>query len=164
MKTHMISLYFISCSLRKKINVAQNEKKKTHFVFQKYATSSKIIILAVFHKGSAANYERVIYVKTLEFKDVSIMNKSDALFSAHYSDIADSFTQDLEYKFRRLGQQIEFMRDNPEKADEIVELVKEEIKHCQIFAKYAFHIQDGRMQVEDLVEKNLIQNVYTKNG
>ena len=92
------------------------------------------------------------------------MNKSDALFSAHYSDIADSFSQDLQYKFRRLGEQIEYMKDNPEKADEIVDLVKEEIKHCQIFAKYAFHIQDGRMQVNDLVEKNLIQNVYTKNG
>ena len=52
------------------------------------------------------------------------MNKSDALFSAHYSDIDDSFSQDLQYKFRRLGEQIEFMRDNPEKANEIVELVR----------------------------------------
>ena len=29
----------------------------------------------VFHRGSAANYKRIIYVKTMEFKDVTIMDK-----------------------------------------------------------------------------------------
>ena len=29
----------------------------------------------VFHRGSAANYKRIIYVKTMEFKDVTILDK-----------------------------------------------------------------------------------------
>ena len=29
----------------------------------------------VFHRGSAANYRRIIYVKTMEFKDVTILDK-----------------------------------------------------------------------------------------
>ena len=55
---------------------------------------------------------------------------------------------------------MEYIRDNPEKADRVVEVVKEEMKNNQVFAKYAFHIQAGEESVDALVEKKLIQNVY----
>ena len=114
----------------------------------------------MFHKGSAANYKRVIYVKTMEFKDVTILNKTDALFSTQYSDPVDMLSQHLVGKFKRLQKQVENIRDNPEKADEVVDIVKEEMKNNDVFAKYAFKIQAGQMTVNDLVEKKLIQNVY----
>ena len=53
-------------------------------------------------KGTAANYERVIYVKTMEFKDVCILDKTDALFSTQYSDPPDMLSQHLVGKFKRL--------------------------------------------------------------
>ena len=55
-------------------------------------------------KGTAANYERVIYVKTMEFKDVCILDKTDALFSTQYSDPPDMLSQHLVGKFKRLQQ------------------------------------------------------------
>merc|ERR1712223_553429 len=114
----------------------------------------------VFHRGTAANYERVIYVKTMEFKDVTILNKTDALFSTQYSDPVDLLSQHLQNKFDRLQKQVELIRDHPEKADRIVEVVKEEMGNNQVFAKYAFQIQAGQESVDTLVEKKLIQNVY----
>ena len=53
-------------------------------------------------KGTAANYERVIYVKTMEFKDVCTLDKTDALFSTQYSDPPDMLSQHLVGKFKRL--------------------------------------------------------------
>ena len=114
----------------------------------------------VFHRGSAANYKRVIYVKTMEFKDVTILDKTDALFSTQYSDPVDLLSQHLQNKFDRLQKQVELIRDNPSKADRVVEVVQEEMKNNQVFAKYAFHIQAGQETVETLVDKKLIQNVY----
>jgi len=114
----------------------------------------------VFHKGTAANYERVIYVKTMEFKDVCILDKTDALFSTQYSDPPDMLSQHLVGKFKRLQRQVELMRDDPEKADRIVQVVKEEMGNNLVFAEHAFQIQDGRETVDTLVEKKLIQNVY----
>merc|ERR1712223_2228046 len=114
----------------------------------------------VFHRGSAANYKRVIYVKTMEFKDVTILDKTDALFSTQYSDPVDLLSQHLQNKFDRLQKQVELIRDHPEKADRIVEVVKEEMGNNQVFAKYAFQIQAGQESVDTLVEKKLIQNVY----
>ena len=69
----------------------------------------------VFHRGTAANYERVIYVKTMEFKDVTILNKTDALFSTQYSDPVDMLSQHLVGKLNRLLEQVEYVRDHPEK-------------------------------------------------
>ena len=114
----------------------------------------------VIHRGSAANYERVIYVKTMEFKDVTILDKTDALFSTQYSDPVDLLSQHLQNKFNRLQKQVEYIRDHPEKADRVVEIVKEEMANNQVFAKYAFQIQAGQESVDTLVEKKLIQNVY----
>lgn len=114
----------------------------------------------VFHRGTAANYKRIIYVKTMEFKDVTILDKTDALFSTQYSDPVDLLSQHLQGKFLRLQKQVEYIRDNPEKADRVVEVVEEEMKNNQVFAKYAFHIQSGEESVDTLVEKKLIQNVY----
>ena len=114
----------------------------------------------VFHRGTAANYKRVIYVKTMEFKDVTILDKTDALFSTQYSDPVDLLSQHLQNKFDRLQKQVKYIRDHPEKADRVVEVVEEEMRNNQVFAKYAFHIQAGRESVDTLVEKKLIQNVY----
>ena len=114
----------------------------------------------VIHRGSAANYERVIYVKTMEFKDVTILDKTDALFSTQYSDPVDLLSQHLQNKFNRLQKQVEYIRDHPEKADRVVEIVKEEMANNQVFAKYAFQSQAGQESVDTLVEKKLIQNVY----
>ena len=108
----------------------------------------------VIHRGSAANYKRVIYVKTMEFKDVTILDKTDALFSTQYSDPVDLLSQHLQNKFDRLQKQVEYIRDHPEKADRIVDVVQEEMGNNQVFAKYAFHIQAGRESVDTLVEKN----------
>jgi len=114
----------------------------------------------VFHKGTAANYERVIYVKTMEFKDVCILDKTDALFSTQYSDPPDMLSQHLVGKFKRLQRQVELMRDDPEKADRIVQVVKEEMGNNLVFAEHAFQIQDGLETVDNVVEKKLIQDVY----
>ena len=114
----------------------------------------------VIHRGSAANYERVIYVKTMEFKDVTILDKTDALFSTQYSDPVDLLSQHLQNKFNRLQKQVEYLRDHPEKADRVVEAVKEEKVNNEVFAKYAFQIQAGQESVDTLFEKKLIQNVY----
>ena len=46
------------------------------------------------------------------------------------------------------------------KADKIVDIVREEMGNNQVFAQNAFHLLDGRITVNDLVEKKLIQNVY----
>ena len=56
--------------------------------------------------GSGANYKRVIYVKTMEFKSVKILNKTDGLFSTQYSDPVDLLTQCLRFKFDRLEEQV----------------------------------------------------------
>merc|ERR1712038_46489 len=114
----------------------------------------------VFHRGTASNYRRVIYVKTMEFKDVTILDKTDALFSTQYSDPVDLLSQHLQNKLNRLQKQVQYIKDHPEKADRIVEVVKDEMENNQVFAKYAFHIQAGRESVDTLVEKKLIQNVY----
>ena len=114
----------------------------------------------VFHRGTAANYKRVIYVKTMEFKDVTILDKTDALFSTQYSDPMDLLSQHLTVKFARLQQQVELIRDHPEQADRVVEVVREEMKNNQVFAKYAFQILAGQETVDNLVKKKLIQNVY----
>merc|ERR1712223_594995 len=87
----------------------------------------------VFHRGSGANYKRVIYVKTMEFKSVKILNKTDALFSTQYSDPVDLLSQHLQNKFNRLQKQVEYIRDHPETADRIVEVVKEEMGNNQVF-------------------------------
>ena len=50
------------------------------------------------------------------------------------------------------------MRDSPEKADRILQVVNEEMGNNLVFAEHAFHIQDGRESVDTLVEKKLIQN------
>ena len=115
---------------------------------------------AVFHKGTAANYKRIIYVKTMEFTDVTILNKTDVLFATQYSDKVDILTQQLVEKFDRLQKQIELMRDDPAQVDKILHVVREEMKDYDVFAKYAFHIMDGRMTVDELVEKKLIQQIY----
>ena len=114
----------------------------------------------VFHRGTAANYKRIIYVKTMEFKDVTILDKTDALFSTQYSDPVDLLSQHLQNKLERLQKQVEYIRDHPEKADRVVEVVKDEMKNNQVFAKHAFHIQAGQETVDSLIEKKLIQNVY----
>ena len=62
--------------------------------------------------------------------------------------------------FKRLQKQVELMRDDPKKADQIVEIVRAEMGNNLVFAEHAFHIQDGRETVDTLVEKKLIQNVY----
>ena len=93
----------------------------------------------------------------MEFKDVCQLDKSDALFSVQYSDPPDTLSQDLVGKFKRIQKQIELMRDEPEKADRIVFVVKEEMKNNLVFAKHAFNILDGRETVENLVKKNMIQ-------
>ena len=101
----------------------------------------------MFHRGSAANYKRIIYVKTMEFKDVTIMDKvrisgqyrllaqkavisllskTDALFSTQYSDPVDLLSQHLVRRLERLQEQVEFARDNPgPKADLVVDVVRE---------------------------------------
>ena len=119
-----------------------------------------IFIKGVFHRGTAANYERIIYVKTMEFKDVTILDKTDALFSTQYSDTPDLLSQHLVGKFKRLQKQVELMQDHPEKSDQILTIVREEMKNNMVFAEHAFQIQDGRESVEDLVKQKLIQNVY----
>merc|ERR1712141_990363 len=98
-------------------------------------------------RGTAANYERVIYVKTMEFKDVTILNKTDALFSTQYSDPVDMLSQHLVGKLNRLLEQVEYVRDHPEKADKIVDIVREEMGNNQLFAQNAFHLLDGRITV-----------------
>uniref|UniRef100_A0A7M5XD29 Uncharacterized protein n=1 Tax=Clytia hemisphaerica TaxID=252671 RepID=A0A7M5XD29_9CNID len=114
----------------------------------------------VFHRGSAANYRRIIYVKTMEFKDVSILDKTDALFSTQYSEPVDMLSQHLQNKLSRLQKQVEFVRDHPERADEMVEIVRQEMENNQVFAKYAFQVLAGQETVDTLIEKKLIQNVY----
>ena len=114
----------------------------------------------VFHKGSGANYDRVIYVKTMEFKDVTVLDKTDGLFSTQYSDPVDMLTQHLVGKFARLQKQVEYIRDHPDQADQVVAIVQEEMKNNQVFAEYAFKIQAGQESVENLVKQKLIQNVY----
>ena len=38
-------------------------------------------------------------------------------------------------------------------ADRVVEVVKDEMKNNQVFAKHAFHIQAGQETVDSLIEK-----------
>jgi len=114
----------------------------------------------VFHRGTAANYERIIYVKTMEFKDVRILDKTDGLFSTQYSHPPDMLSQHLTRTFTRLHEQIEFMASRPEEAAKVVEVARKEKDNNMVFAKYAFKILAGEEKVETLVEKKLIQNVY----
>jgi len=114
----------------------------------------------VFHKGSGSNYQRVIYVKTMEFKSVKILNKTDSLFSTQYSDPVDLLTQHLRARFERMAEQIEYIKNHPDEAEEVAKIAKEEMEINRVFADHAFAIQAGQMTVEDLVEKKLIQNVY----
>ena len=96
----------------------------------------------------------------MEFKDVTILDKTDALFSTQYSDPMDLLSQHLVGKFTRLQQQVELIRDHPDQADKVVEVVREEMQNNQVFAKYAFQILAGKENVDNLVKKKLIQNVY----
>jgi len=114
----------------------------------------------VFHRGSGANYKRVIYVKTMEFKSVKILNKTDGLFSTQYSDPVDLLTQCLRFKFDRLEEQVEYMKNHPEEAAEVAKIVKEEMTMHKVFADHAFAVQAGQTDVNELVQKKLIQNVY----
>jgi hypothetical protein len=66
----------------------------------------------VFHRGSAANYKRVIYVKTMESNTVTILDKTDALFSTQYSDPVDILSQHLQNKLNRLERQVKYMKDH----------------------------------------------------
>ena len=45
----------------------------------------------------------------MEFKDVTILDKQDGLFSTQYSDPVDLLTQQLDFKFNRLMKQFELM-------------------------------------------------------
>ena len=84
----------------------------------------KFYVIHYSFTGSGANYKRVIYVKTMEFKSVKILNKTDGLFSTQYSDPVDLLTQCLRFKFDRLEEQVKgvmadqslfvFQRDDPQ--------------------------------------------------
>ena len=88
-------------------------------------------------------------------------SQTDALFSTQYSDGVDLLSQHLVRRLERLQEQVEYARDNPgQKADLVVEVVREEMENNLVFARHAFAIQAGRETVESLVEKKLIQNVY----
>ena len=76
----------------------------------------------VFHRGTGANYKRIIFVKTMEFKNVSILDKTDALFSTQYSDSVDLLSQHLVGKFKRLEEQVEYIRNHPDQAQKMVEI------------------------------------------
>ena len=78
----------------------------------------------VFHRGTGANYKRIIFVKTMEFKNVSILDKTDALFSTQYSDSVDLLSQHLVGKFKRLEEQVEYIRNHPDQAPKMVEIGK----------------------------------------
>ena len=78
----------------------------------------------VFHRGTGANYKRIIFVKTMEFKNVSILDKTDALFSTQYSDSVDLLSQHLVGKFKRLEEQVEYIRNHPDQAQKMVEIGK----------------------------------------
>ena len=72
----------------------------------------KFYVIHYSFTGSGANYKRVIYVKTMEFKSVKILNKTDGLFSTQYSHPVDLHTQCLRFKFDRLEEQVKgFMAD-----------------------------------------------------
>ena len=45
----------------------------------------------------------------MEFKDVTILDKQDGLFSTQYSDPVDLLTQQLDFKFNRLMKQFELL-------------------------------------------------------
>ena len=96
----------------------------------------------------------------MEFKDVTILDKTDGLFSTQYSDPVDMLTQHLEGKLSRLMKQLEFAVENPDKAGKVVNLVREEMKNNLVFAEYAFKILAKEETVDNLVKKKLIQNVY----
>jgi len=113
-----------------------------------------------FHRGTAANYRRIIYVKTMEFKDVTILDKQDGLFSTQYSDPVDLLTQQLDFKFNRLMKQFELLAENPDKVEKVLPIVQEEMKNNLVFAEYAFKILAKEETVDTLIEKKLIQNVY----
>ena len=40
--------------------------------------------------------------------------------------------------------------------------VREEMTNSQVFAKYAFHIQSGRLDINHLIQTGQIQTVYPK--
>lgn len=52
------------------------------------------------------------------------------------------------------------MRDHPDKAEQMLSIVDEEMKNNLVFAQYAFRIQAGQETVDNLVRQKLIQNVY----
>lgn len=96
----------------------------------------------------------------MEFKDVTILDKQDGLFSTQYSDPVDLLTQQLDFKFNRLMKQFELLAENPDKVEKVLPIVQEEMKNNLVFAEYAFKILAKEETVDTLIEKKLIQNVY----
>lgn len=118
---------------------------------------------AVYHRASAANYKRIIYVKTMEFADCTVLDKTESFFGFPYSDGVDLFTQHLTLKLNRLERQIKLMKEQPEQADKVYKVIEEEMENNKMFAKYAFKVLAGEEQVEDLIEKKIIQVPYVAN-
>ena len=87
---------------------------------------------AVFHKASAANYKRVIYVKTMEFSDVTAIDKTCSFFGYDYSDGVDLFTQHLTIKLNRMMEQFEYIKDNPKEAEAVLKTVRELIGRAHV--------------------------------
>ena len=94
----------------------------------------------------------------MEFKSPTVFNRAETLFSSQYSDPADLFSQHLTGKLDRLLEQVEYIRDNPEKASEVAKVVRAEMTNHKIFAKYSFGIVDGSVEAQNLMKEKIIQN------
>ena len=79
------------------------------------------------------------------------------LYSSQYSDPADLFSQHLSGRLDRLLKQMEYVRDNPDKASAVTDVVREEMKNHKIFAQYSFGIVDGSVLASNLMKDKIIQ-------
>ena len=94
----------------------------------------------------------------MEFKAPEVFNRAETLFSSQYSDPADLFSQHLTGKLDRLLEQVEYIRDNPDKASSVAKVVKAEMKNHKVFAQYSFGIVDGSVLASNLMKEKIIQN------
>ena len=96
----------------------------------------------------------------MTFKDVTKLDLSDPMFGHQYGDKILLSEWYLNMRIKRIQQQFEHLRMNPGDYDKLKKTMDIEMACMKVFSDNVFKIHDGKREVKDLINENLIQWPY----